>query len=112
MSNDLDASLRAALRPVDPGDALTQKVLAAIEQDTALQPGPPPTRHSGWRWASVALTVALLLGLGTAHQWQMRRQERGLEARRQLIEALQVTSAKLDVAYRVVNDEENTENGS
>jgi hypothetical protein len=114
VSYDLDESLRTALRPVDPGEEFTRKVLAAVEQDASRQlSGPlPPTRYSGWRWLSVALTVALLLGPATAYQWQVRRQERGLEARRQLIQALQVTSEKLDLAYRVVNDQENTENRS
>ncbi|HEY3787052.1 MAG TPA: hypothetical protein VGL55_17410 [Steroidobacteraceae bacterium] len=114
MSNDLDESLRAALRPVDPGEDLTRKVLAAVEQDSSRPPrGPlPPPGHPGWRWPSAVLAIALLVGLATAYHWQLRRQERGLEARRQLIEALQVTSEKLDLAYRVVNEQEHTENGS
>jgi hypothetical protein len=110
MNDDLDALLRAALRPVDPGTELTRQVLAAVEQDAER----PPSglrfygRHSAWRWASVALTVTLVIGLVTVH----RHRAQGLEARQQLIQALRVTSEKLDVAYRVVNEQQNREDGS
>jgi hypothetical protein len=114
MSDDLDTSLREALRPVDPGTELTRKVLAAVEQDAQRPPSGLrfPGRHSRWRWASVALTVALVVGLVTVHRAQVRHREQGLEARQQLIQALRVTSEKLDLAYRVVNDRENPEDGS
>jgi hypothetical protein len=35
----------------------------------------------------------------------MRHEQQGLEARKELLEALRVTGAKLDLAYRVVNDD-------
>jgi hypothetical protein len=35
-----------------------------------------------------------------------------LEARRELIQALQLTGEKLDLAYRVVNDEQHPEPGA
>ena len=39
------------------------------------------------------------------HEWQVRREQEGLEARKQLIEALRLTGEKLDVAYQAVNRE-------
>jgi hypothetical protein len=36
----------------------------------------------------------------------VRREQEGLEARRQLLEALQLTGEKLDLAYQAVNREE------
>lgn len=102
MSNDLDERLRKALRLVDPGEAFTQGVLARV--------GNEPARPTSWlagprlRWLSVGLAGSLLLGVLVAHDRQARRTEEGLEARRQLLEALRVTSNKLDIAYRVVND--------
>jgi hypothetical protein len=112
MSNDdLDESLRSALRPLDPGEQFTRDVMAAISRDS--QPIPtgtaPPKVRVTFRWASAAFVISLVLGVVTAHQWQLRRQERGLEARRQLLQALQVAGEKLDLAYRVVNDEERRE---
>jgi hypothetical protein len=35
----------------------------------------------------------------------VRREQEGLEARRQLLEALQLTGEKLDLAYQAVNRE-------
>jgi hypothetical protein len=49
--------------------------------------------------------AAVVLGVLIAHDWQLRRAQRGLDARKQLIEALRVTGEKLDLAYRAVNDD-------
>jgi hypothetical protein len=43
------------------------------------------------------------VGTLALYGWQVRRAE-GLEARRQLIEALHVTGAKLDLAARAIKD--------
>jgi hypothetical protein len=98
MSDELDDRLRDALRPVDPGEKFTQSVLSRVTRQS-LQ---PQRRPLAFRWAAAAGVAAVALGALAMHQWQLRRQ--GLEARRQLIEALQVTGEKLDLAYRAVND--------
>jgi hypothetical protein len=113
MSNELNERLRAALRPIDPGEGFTQKVLAQV----ASQPAPMSARAQtrlAWfahapegRWLSAAAMVTFLaVGIVIAHGWQVRRAQGGLEARRQVIEALRVTSDNLDVAYRVVRSAE------
>jgi hypothetical protein len=102
MSNDLAGRLRAALRPVDPGEKFTRGVLDRI----AREPARPARRVPGavsW-WVSGALVASIVLGVLVAHQRQAQRTQQGLEARRELIEALRVTSDKLDIAYRLVND--------
>ena len=104
MRKDLDESLRSALRPVDPGEPFTRNVMAAIAQDSSRSDSAPAKSRVTFRMASAALVISLLVAVVTAHQWQVRRQERGLQARRQLIQALQLTREKLDLAYRAVND--------
>ena len=111
MSNDLDDDLRAALRPVDPGEKFTQSVLARVAEESARSPRASRFHTTTLRWASVALSVSLVMGILFAHQWQVRRTQRGLEARKELIQALQLTGEKLDLAYRVVNDEEHPQRG-
>jgi hypothetical protein len=98
MSDDLDDQLRKALRPVDPGDRFAQGVVARVAGDRRSQP-----RAMTFRWQWAAALGAIALGTLAVHEWQARRTQ-GLEARRQLLEALQVTGEKLDVAYRAVND--------
>jgi hypothetical protein len=109
MSNDLDDDLRAALRPVDPGERFTQSVLARVAEESTRAPRASRFQASTLRWASVALSLSLALGILLAHQWQVRRTQRGLEARKELLQALQLTGEKLDLAYRVVNDKEHPE---
>jgi len=109
MSNDFDERLRKALRPVDPGERFTESVLARVANDPA-----GSTRRvlkPTLRWLSAGLAASILLGVLVAHEWQLRRAQQGLEARQQLLEALRVTSNKLDIAYRAVNDTEKSSVG-
>jgi hypothetical protein len=99
MSDDeLDKHLRAALRPVDPGEQFTRGVLSRITSGATSHRSRAQFR---WRWA--AALAAVMLGTVAISGWEVRRAH-GLEARRQLIEALQVTGEKLDLASRAVND--------
>jgi hypothetical protein len=107
MSDELEKSLRAALRPIDPGEEFTRSVLARVVAESARTPSQPryygfPSR-SVFRWASATLAAVLTIGLFSAHQWQAHRTREGLEARRQLLVALQVTGENLDTAYRMIN---------
>jgi hypothetical protein len=107
MSNDLDSQLRGALRSVDPGEEFAQRLAARIANDSipTLRSLPAGLRWVGPRRAAAALAASAVLAVFFIHQWHARRESQGLEARRQLIEALQVTGNKLDLAYRVVNDQ-------
>jgi hypothetical protein len=60
---------------------------------------------------SGAIAASIVLGFLITHEWQARRERQGLEARSQLLEALRVTGEKLDLAYRVVNDETHSTTG-
>jgi hypothetical protein len=100
--DDLENALRAALRPVDPGDRLTRQVMSRLAEEPAGVPRPWSRAWSRPTW--LALAASVLLALAGAHLWQVHRYQQGLEARLQLLEALRITGRKLDVAYRAVND--------
>jgi hypothetical protein len=102
MSNNLDDELRGALRPVDPGEEFAQRVLSRIAHDSIGSRRPARARY---QWLPAALAASVVLGFLISHDWRMRHEQQGLEARKELLEALRVTGAKLDLAYRVVNDE-------
>lgn len=110
MSNELNDRLRAALRPVDPGESFTQGVLARSANEPPRVPASArrSVRRPELRWLSGALLVLVATGFLVVHQWRARHAQQGQEARRQVIEALRVTSEKLDLAYRVVKDKEHS----
>jgi hypothetical protein len=110
----LDQRLREALRAADPGEPFVRRVMARIgreKAETQILAKPGSARRSWPRrmaWISTALAASLLLAL-IGHQWQQdREQAEGLEARARLLEALRLTSEKLDLAYDVVNAPDQT----
>jgi len=100
-SNELERRLRAALRPVSPGEGFAAGVMARIAAEA--RPARRPRSPVVVSWLAFGLAASVVLAVLLAHQWQVRRIEQGHEARRQLIEALRVTDEKLNLAYRVVN---------
>jgi hypothetical protein len=111
MSLDLESQLRAALRPVAPSKTLEKKLIASVSDKP--QHAQPKANRFGWggphprtRWLAVAAAACLLIAVGTQNRMQVRRErENGLEARRQVVEALRVTSQKLDLAYEIVKSQ-------
>jgi hypothetical protein len=110
MNEDLDSRLRAALRPVAPNDEFTRSVIAQVTADQASRAHAHGARArkpkvSAW-WLSATMAASLLIAAGIQHQLHERRETaRGLEARREVIEALRVTSQKLDLAYEVIKSQ-------
>jgi len=102
MSDDLEARLREALRPVEPSAGFTDRVLAQVHA--------APDRESPRRWRIPAsLAASVILGLGLyLRVHQQRETAAGLEARRQVIEALRLTDQKLDLAYQTVKEASGT----
>lgn len=107
MSKNLESKLQDALRPVAPSDefsrALQQRVTATRNQ---------PAHHgradrrfpraAAW-WLAAPVAASVLVAFGVQHHLQAERERAlGVQARRQVIEALHVTSQKLDLAYRAV----------
>lgn len=107
----LETKLRDALRPVEPSEGFSDRVLARLAEGAAPRPDEVQRdRRTGgaayrpvYRWLSIALAASVVAAVLIGQRWQVQTEEEGLKARRQLIEALRVTSDKLDLAYQVVN---------
>src|ERR1700734_61855 len=105
MSKDIESQMRAALRAVAPSEEFTQKLVANV---TSRLPAPPKPRRfaAGLRplawWVSASLAASVVLAVGV-HQQLL--QQSGLEARREVLEALRVTSQKLNLAYEAVKSQ-------
>jgi negative regulator of sigma E activity len=97
--SDFEKQLRDALRPVDPADGFADRVMARIEREPARK------RSRILRWLPAAFAASMLVSVVAVHDWQVRREQAGLEARKQVLEALKVTGEKLDLAYQAVNRE-------
>jgi hypothetical protein len=95
----LEKELRGALRHVDPGPGFASRVSARIDREQRQRW--LPVRY---RWLPAALAASVVLCLIAGYGWHWRREQQGLEARQQLIEALRLTGEKLDLAYRGVQD--------
>jgi len=114
MTDDLERQLRRLLKPVDPGEELTRRIMSRVYEEPnarvsdpavgwARAHGRPTWRRPVWRYAALAASIALIALGVTFHEQQQRQRRVGLEARAQVLAALQVTSEKLDLAYRLVN---------
>jgi hypothetical protein len=115
MSEDIEDQLRRALRPVDPPAGFAERVMRALPERAprvalapvaVLRPAPRP----GW-WRNLAvpsalaasLVVAVVLGQHVGRLQAEHEQRAGLAARAELMQALRITSKKLDLAYQAVN---------
>jgi hypothetical protein len=117
MSEDLESKLREAMRPVAPRRELTDALISRLTegrdgQEASSAAAPPVTRVTPARrlqrpvwWLPVGLAASLLLAVGIQSLHEHDQREKGLEARRQVFEALRVTNQKLDLVYRAVHDE-------
>jgi hypothetical protein len=120
LANSFEKELRQRLRPVDAPEGFAERLLAALPAErkptvVAFIPrGARPARHFGVPAALAAsLLGAVLFGMHVANVRALREEREGIAASQQLMQALRVTSQKLDLAYEAVNspppagDEEN-----
>ena len=115
MNEDIENRLRRALRPVDPSAGFTERVMRALPASTSrvalapvtvLRPAPRTSRWQGFTAPAAlaaSLVVAVLLGQHVGQQQADRERRAGLAARAELLQALRITSKKLDLAYQAVN---------
>jgi len=62
-----------------------------------------PTRRASpvWRWAGLAVAASLLVTFSVSHYQDYRR---GLQAKQQLLVALEITAEKLAVAQQTIEE--------
>ena len=108
MNEDIESQMRSALRAVAPSEEFSQKLVANVTSPPAA-PGKPRVaarRHPLAWWFSAALAASVVLAVGVHQRLQEQRlQQSGLEARREVVEALRVTSQKLNLAYEAVRSQ-------
>ena len=116
MNEDIENRLRGALRPVEPPQGFAERLLAALPEQrpaanvTVLRAARPAMAASRWRRLAApgalaaSLVLAVFLGQQIGAQRYAKEQRAGLEASRELMQALRVTSKKLDVAYQAVHE--------
>ena len=108
--NPLDHELKNALRREEPSADFADRVLARIQSETARQ---PDWRHGlgkifrlqALQWATAAaLCVAIVIGMVAyrRHQRTLTERTEGERARAQVMLALHIASARLNVALREV----------
>ena len=101
---NIEQQLRDALRPEEPDAGFAARVQARIAAQTATPAA--PSGNSRRRWLlPTALAATLLLAVGIAQQVsqrneQSREQQRELIAHAQLMQALAITSSRLDTVHR------------
>ena len=116
MSDDIESQMRAALRPVAPRETFSQALLARVITAPA-----SPSKHRSFNaarlrplawWLTASLAASLVLAVGVhQHLQQQRLQQSGLEARREVLQALRVTSQKLNLAYEAVKSQSKSLDG-
>jgi anti-sigma factor RsiW len=118
MNETFEDELRRRLRPVNAPEGFADRVMRALPPDakTSAKPAalvtlPSPRRPWLRRFGTPAalaasLLIAVLLGQRVAEQRaqlaDLRDEQKGMEASRELMQALRLTSDKLDIAYQAV----------
>jgi hypothetical protein len=107
MSNEIESRLSAALRPVPPSEDFSQRLVARVMSERSAQHRPRRLFSEGARplawWLTASLAACLVLAVGIQqHLQEQRFRQSGLEARREVVEALRMTSQKLNLAYEAV----------
>lgn len=110
MTEDFENQLRRALRPVDAPEGFAERLMQRLPERekpvvVALPVNPPrrAPRFAGPVALAASLLVAVFLGQQFAHYQHDRELAEGLAAKQELLQALHVTSQKLDLAYNAVN---------
>lgn len=94
----MEEKLKQALQRRDPSPDFSARVMARIAEEKERRAESP-----WWRtWLTPAAALALLLLVAGAGYHQHTQRQRALEARDQLLQALQITGTKLNHVSRMV----------
>jgi hypothetical protein len=109
MSDRFERELKNALRPVDPGPDFTSSVMERLRTSAPAMES-PANRASirgkqRWTVGLTGMAASLIAAIGIVQVQERREEAEGLRARQQVLAALQVTSEKLNLAFRVANDQ-------
>ena len=110
MTDNFENELRRRLRPVAAPEGFAERVMRALPTD--VQPASVtalPVRRHSWLQQfgmpaalAASLLAVVLLGQHSAEQRERLAEKEGLEASHELMQALRLTSEKLDIAYQAV----------
>jgi hypothetical protein len=117
---DFEDELRRALRPMNAPAGFAERVMRALPEPRASVVTPiaaMTTARTPIYWqrlrAPAALAASLMLAVVLGQHMAVRNQQRedaaGLAASQELLQALRVTSQKLDLAYQAVKNPPETE---
>jgi len=114
MSEHIENQLRRALRRIEAPPGFTDRVMRALPESApqasvaVVSPSRPRPRAAVW-WRlstpaalAASFIVAIVVGQHMGTERTKREQRAGLAASRELMQALRVTSKKLDLAYQAV----------
>ena len=112
MSDEFEEALRRALRPKDPGEDFTGKVVSRL--DAGERAPAPVSRLESRRlaaphrwWVPLALAASVIAGVGL---FQLRQHavdaQRASQARAQLLQALSIASDNVNLVRAAVAREE------
>jgi hypothetical protein len=113
MTENFEDELRRALRPVQAPAGFAERVMRALPErrDSVVTPiairatARPPhywQRLGAPAALAASLVLAVVLGQQMAFHQQKREDAAGVAASQELLQALRVTSQKLDLAYQAV----------
>ena len=88
----LDDELKIALRRVDPPPGFAGRVLAGAESN-----------RRGRRWWTAAIAAGLLLAGGLEFERERRIRAEGEQAKQQVLLALRITGAKLQIVKEKIH---------
>jgi hypothetical protein len=114
MNDQFEDELRRRLRPVDAPAGFADRVMRALPADSkpALVSAAPPLAAPRARFRQFGLPAALaasllaavFLGQHAAMERERLAEREGREASLELMQALRLTSKKLDIVYQAVQD--------
>lgn len=112
MNDEFENRLRQALRPVDAPEGFAERLMKRLPERerpvvVALPVKSPRRRHHPFgipAALAASLLVAVVLGQQFASRLMHLEEAEGLAAKQELLQALRVTSNKLDLAYEAVNN--------